>query len=208
MDLQAYHRRLKILSFFEKRPSSTITPFTPRSVWTPGEAQIPTAIKNNILNDVQYFDKRFAMVQLTHNLSSVEIRALKRLRNNRNIIIKPADKGSAVDLMDRFQYLWEGHRQLSDSTYYQPLQKPIFLETVPLVQHIIQKLYQKKYINHKQKLYLMDNRNLVLDVSIFSLKFIKIRRIGAGLFRSPQEDLLFQIVAVKHIIQLNMLIIF
>ncbi|KAF7693726.1 hypothetical protein HF521_007479, partial [Silurus meridionalis] len=74
---------------------------------------------------------------------------------NQNIIIKPADKGSATVIMDREQYLWEGYRQLQDRTYYQKLDKPIYPDTVPLVKEIVQILYTKKHINAKQKSYLL-----------------------------------------------------
>ncbi|XP_038579870.1 uncharacterized protein LOC119906607, partial [Micropterus salmoides] len=56
--------------------------------------------------------------------------------------------------MDREQYLWEGYRQLHDTTYYSKLKKPIYKDTTPLTDKIIQSLQDKKFINHKQTLYL------------------------------------------------------
>ena len=44
------------------------------------------------------------------NLSREEAAAPHELRNNKNIIIKPADKGSTVRVVDKDQYSWEGHR--------------------------------------------------------------------------------------------------
>ena len=38
------------------------------------------------------------------------------LQNNRSVIIKPVDKGSAVVVWDRQDYLKEAERQLSDSS--------------------------------------------------------------------------------------------
>lgn len=57
--------------------------------------------------------------------------------------------------MDRDQYLWEGNRQLSDTKYYRKLQKPIFLDTIPLVQNIVNKLLFENVINTKQRIYLL-----------------------------------------------------
>uniref|UniRef100_A0A8D3BX45 Uncharacterized protein n=1 Tax=Scophthalmus maximus TaxID=52904 RepID=A0A8D3BX45_SCOMX len=74
---------------------------------------------------------------------------------NKHIVIKPADKGSSVVIMDRTQYLEEGYRQLLDTKYYTKLDKPIFLDTVPLVTKIITSLLDKKFINYKQKHYLL-----------------------------------------------------
>ena len=53
-----------------------------------------------------------------HNLSTAEKSALKELSKNRNIVIKPADKGGAVVVMNTTDYINEGFRQLSDSKFY------------------------------------------------------------------------------------------
>ena len=44
------------------------------------------------------------------------------LKNRTDIIIKPANKGSSVVVMDRDQYIAEDERQLKDNTYYQLLE--------------------------------------------------------------------------------------
>jgi len=54
-----------------------------------------------------------------HNLSVQEKEALTILKNNTNIVIKKADKGSAVVIQNRIDYINEGLRQLSDSNFYQ-----------------------------------------------------------------------------------------
>ena len=52
------------------------------------------------------------------NLTKNEKIALKSLKNDPQIIIKPADKGSATVIMDRQDYLAEGNRQLSNTMHY------------------------------------------------------------------------------------------
>ena len=54
------------------------------------------------------------------NLTKQERIALTELKNNTEIVIKPADKGSAVVVMDRNDYIQEGLRQLSDENFYIP----------------------------------------------------------------------------------------
>ena len=88
------------------------------------------------------------------NLSGPERRALEELTQNPNIIIKPADKGSKIVIMDRQQYLLEANRQLSNTTHYKPIPSDLQSQTQPLLRSIIQTLYDNKTINHKQKLYL------------------------------------------------------
>ena len=43
---------------------------------------------------------------------------MRNLAEDRQIIIKPADKGSCVEFWDREDYLTEGYRQLSDNSTY------------------------------------------------------------------------------------------
>jgi len=52
------------------------------------------------------------------NLSSSERQALAELKRAKNIIIKPADKGSAVVIQNTVDYVNEGLRQLSDPQFY------------------------------------------------------------------------------------------
>ncbi len=52
------------------------------------------------------------------NLSNEEKIALRELENNPNIVIKPADKGSAVVVMNIADYVQEAMKQLSDTKSY------------------------------------------------------------------------------------------
>ncbi|CAJ0964548.1 unnamed protein product [Ranitomeya imitator] len=57
------------------------------------------------------------------NLSLVEKQALSSLQNNKNITIKPADKGGAIVVMNHTDYNKEVIRQLSDSNTYGIIQR-------------------------------------------------------------------------------------
>jgi hypothetical protein len=46
----------------------------------------------------------------------MERQALEELQQNTSIIIKPADKGSAIVILDREQYVQEALRQLQNIT--------------------------------------------------------------------------------------------
>ena len=52
-----------------------------------------------------------------HNLSSLERQAITDLSNNKNIIIKPADKGAGVVVMNTKDYIFEAKRQLFSNAY-------------------------------------------------------------------------------------------
>ena len=55
------------------------------------------------------------------NLSKEERSALYSLKERDDIVIKPADKGSAVVVMDKSDYIQEAERQLSDNRFYKKL---------------------------------------------------------------------------------------
>ena len=52
------------------------------------------------------------------NLKPSERSALHSLQKRKDIVIKPADKGSAVVVMESDYYVSEAERQLNDSTFY------------------------------------------------------------------------------------------
>ena len=56
------------------------------------------------------------------NLTPGQRQALKNLKTNENIIIKPADKGGAVVVQDKDDYINEANRQLNDPAFYSTLQ--------------------------------------------------------------------------------------
>lgn len=154
-DIQRYHRTIKLAVYYEDSADTEIPPFTPKSDWEPPEGALPSEVGSLIQEDVKYLEETLQVTPLAPNLTREEIQALRNLRRNKNIIIKPADKGSAVVVMDREQYLWEGYRQLNEVKYYRKLKKPIYPETIPMVSKILNTLHDKGYINDKQITYLL-----------------------------------------------------
>ena len=53
------------------------------------------------------------------NLTKEECKAIKSLKNNGNIIIKVADKGSVIVILDKQSYINEGQRQLHNTQFYE-----------------------------------------------------------------------------------------
>lgn len=154
LDLQIYHRRIKLASYFEYSKTQTPPCFMPPSFWTPPPHKLPPEVHFLIKKDIKDFNGHLTSFQEEPNLSLREECALKELMQNRHIVIKPADKGSVIVILDRDQYITEVNRQLRDETYYRKLQEPIYLQTVPLVQKILDDLYRGKFITGKQRQYL------------------------------------------------------
>ena len=153
-DLQGYHRRIKLISFF-KDDTHTMLPFGGPSDWTPPSESIPQHVHDLIARDKLTVKNHYKTILETPNTSPSGTQALKELQRNRQIVIKPADKGSALVILDRDQYVMEVERQLNDTAYYRRLDSPIYLETVLPVTRIINSLHRSKYINDKQRRYLI-----------------------------------------------------
>ena len=154
LDLQHYHRRVKLAAYFGDLDRQDPPPFTTHSNWVPPSDQLPPEVPALIKKDQKDFHKYYKTYREKPNLSEEEEKALKELVRNKQIVIKPADKGSAIVILSRAQYIMEANRQLNDTQYYKKLEKPIFLQTVPLVHSILDNLYKKKYITGKQRTYL------------------------------------------------------
>ncbi len=57
----------------------------------------------------------------THNLSKKEHVLLDELSTNDDIILRSADKGGAIVILDKHKCISEAHHQLNNTTYYQKL---------------------------------------------------------------------------------------
>ena len=52
------------------------------------------------------------------NLSKKEVKAIQKLRRNTSIVIRPADKGGAVTILNTQDYIEEAENQLMDTKFY------------------------------------------------------------------------------------------
>lgn len=154
-ELKTYHRKVKLAVFFEDQEEGTPQKFVNPSNWTPPWDKLPPEVETLINQDLTYMKKNFKIIQERHNMTKEEYDALKQLKQDKEIIIKPADKGSMVVVMDRTQYVREVERQLTDTHYYKKLKNPIYLDTTPMVKEIIRKIEGKHLITRKQAEYLL-----------------------------------------------------
>lgn len=155
LDIQNYHRRIKLASYFADSPKTEQLPFVVPSNWTPPLEKLPPEVTELVYKDSEVFKKYYKSVREKYNISLDEVKALRELKNAKHIVIKPADKGSAVVILSRDQYVLEVERQLQDTVYYKKLNKPIYLDTIPMVAKIVDSLKDKKFINSKQHKYLI-----------------------------------------------------
>ena len=81
--------------------------------------------------------------------------ALKRLSRRTDIIIKSADKGSAVVVMDRNRYIDECSRQLNDSKFYKTLDKDINTDIQKRIRSYVERMHRDKIIDNHTKRFLI-----------------------------------------------------
>ena len=94
------------------------------STWTPPEGSFPALdlfIKKCRHDVSAVLKKEAAKPALSSNLSAEEKIALNKLRNNKDYVIKSADKGGAVVVWRRDLYIAEGLRQLDDTEFYEEI---------------------------------------------------------------------------------------
>jgi hypothetical protein len=93
------------------------------------------------------------------NISRQERRALKQLKDNDSIIIKPADKGSRVVIMNKCDYVREGLIQLQDMDFYQPIPASISEDTASKVTSILEEMLRHKLISRGNFTFLVPKVN-------------------------------------------------
>ena len=129
-DISEYTSLLRNKEFFYSENSSGISnrsmnPFKTTSNWT-----APLGRNNNhdsyILKiekklDVLVHELNTSTVKLHDNLSSNQRKAQHDLKSNNNIVIKPADKGGSIIIMNKDNYMKETCSQLHDGRFYEKI---------------------------------------------------------------------------------------
>uniref|UniRef100_A0A452HSB8 Reverse transcriptase domain-containing protein n=1 Tax=Gopherus agassizii TaxID=38772 RepID=A0A452HSB8_9SAUR len=148
-DLEAYFRCLRLKEYFQDNTEQCTDTRVPshqqhkkkNSTWTPPEG------RNDSLDLYIECFRRRAQAEiveqqhrLPHNLSRAERNAIHSLRNHPDIIIKEADKGGAVVIMNRSDYQKEAARQLSNTKFYRPLPSDPTEEYTKKLQHLLRTL--------------------------------------------------------------------
>ena len=94
----------------------------PSKGWKPDDSEMDPNImryKTSVLNDMQ--SKLKMKKKPRFNISVKERKAIISLKQNSDIIIKPADKGGAIVILNKEDYIKEGERQLQQEQHYKKL---------------------------------------------------------------------------------------
>ncbi|CAJ0920486.1 unnamed protein product, partial [Ranitomeya imitator] len=138
VDLKRFYRNLRLKAYFcEQTPMTTqavVTKATPinlkdlglklRSNFSPPKSCAPVETFITLIDrEVTNFCKQIVRGDFTFrsNLGQTERMALKTLMSDKDIVIKAADKGGAIVIMDYSFYCLEILSQLANRNVYQPL---------------------------------------------------------------------------------------
>lgn len=154
-DVHMFNRQLRLLDYFDYSQSHNFIPFINKSNWQPPLDTISVPIQQVISRNYRAINRLSPHFNFPDNLTPSHRLALSQLKRNSDIVIKPADKGSAIVILDRQQYLVEAYRQLENRKHYMPIPHSLQAETQSRLISIFQSLKQKGLINHKQMLYLI-----------------------------------------------------
>ena len=111
-------------------------------------------------------------VSRNQNLKNVEYKALQSLSDNNEIVIKKADKGSNIVIMNKSDYINEGLTQLSNEKFYKKLKTNPTSSYRERIHLILKHTQEEKQISEKVFQYLIKGGTRT-SIFIFYQKSIK-----------------------------------
>ncbi|XP_052212148.1 uncharacterized protein LOC127831197 [Dreissena polymorpha] len=129
-----------------KKKASTWTPKAGRDKWLDTYIQ---AVKDDIICGLK---RKFK-----YNLSKSKEQAIKELLNDDDIVIRPADKGSGIVIMDREDYVKKLKCEMSDSDTYVDVTDDKTRMVENKVKKVADTLYKKGSIDSDLKRYLISS---------------------------------------------------
>lgn len=161
LEILAFFRRLRLKEHFSRKDSSndhTDEPppplhnleehklYRPKSTWepAPGKCGALESYIDAVESDIEKLLTNQKIVP--DNLTKEERSALQRLKNRDDIVIKKADKGSTVVVLDKQAYLAEANRQLTDDRFYKKLDSDPTEEFSALITNTLDKMYENDEI--------------------------------------------------------------
>ena len=156
-DLKEFGRRLRLKEFFfhdpneddEEQNMEDARRFKEKSTWTPPKNGVPAL--EAYIQVVEKDALRMATpVRRKDNFTPEERDGIANLRSRNDIVIKPADKGSATVVLSKDAYLAEAYRQLSDTRYYAKLDKDPTREFTDNVSDLVREIMETSHIKRQE----------------------------------------------------------
>ncbi|XP_071149216.1 uncharacterized protein [Mytilus edulis] len=163
-DVDQFARRLRLKEHFNRQHKKTlqeagmndseyesdkedkcIPRFKKKSEWNP-----PRSKNDNLesfISSIKTEVKSSVSGKRLRNLSEQESQAINNLKSRDDIVIKQADKGSAVVVINKTDYIEEGNRQLSNTKFYKHLESDPTKEISKQINEVLSDMNSKKHID-------------------------------------------------------------
>jgi hypothetical protein len=168
--LQKLIRAIKLRDHFDDGNGDSNTydsntrSFTHRSEWEPrykdlgpNTKQLISELKETTETILRKYPLRgdaYLLKDIQHNITLKQRQAISKLRANEDIVIKGADKGGMVCVLNKTSYLTEANRQLNDAKYYKNIEEPMQKHNIPVINNVLEDLCDQGYISRNQYKYL------------------------------------------------------
>ena len=147
-DVKEFCPKIKCKAYFEGRRdygveelNQNFEQFKEKPTWVPGEIDpVIQAYSSKLAERISAINTGGRNCS---NLSVEELEALRNLKSSKDIIIKEADKGSAVVVWDRKDYCREAYNHLNEAVVYEKLQQDSLSEVSDQVKEALQRLLDK-----------------------------------------------------------------
>ena len=155
-DFNKFSRKMRCKWYFRNQPTENVSEksaFDVKRNWNPSNGHPALEIFLSKLENEGFFV--LPSTPRDYNLSKEEWLAMRGLAEHRNIIIKPADKGSCVALWDGEDYLAEAEEQLQDIDIYEDtdFKESDLVKLVEKSNTMFQSLRRKNLIAEKELKY-------------------------------------------------------
>lgn len=164
-DFNRLARRMRINYLMRNKPSKKM-PFKLPSTWNP-MSSYNTSLEDYLAETKLQLSK-IKRHNVKSNITKAEKIALKNLENNKDIVVKPLDKGRGCAIVSHQQYTQEGERQLS-GFQYQRIDNDITNETATLVKNAVTDLFENNHISKETFQYLLPDNHEVETPSLYFL---------------------------------------
>lgn len=162
-DISEFGRKMKCRAYFsqfggsEQKRSERETRFKAKSSWVPDKVDPALEL---FLRNLE--ERALSLKEEGNNYSNLdkeERHALKNLKSYRDIVIKEADKGSAVVVWGIKEYCSEAYNQLSDSSVYELVDTNPIGEVTTIIDEKLKSLRDKGTITEENRKYLRGKNN-------------------------------------------------
>ncbi len=176
-DVKAFSRRLRLQEYFrsddvdndDEDHEYSKNPFRTPSSWDP-----PKSNDHNLEAYIEHTEQSITSLDFSvnhrhNNITKEERSALYNLRDNSSIVIKEADKGSAVIVMDSDTYRNEALRQLRNENTYKALASDTTQTIASVVNGFVKNMHRGSIIDEETCKYLLADKNNVRPAPFYLL---------------------------------------